>query len=185
MASCKFLFIYPDINDYNSAYGDNKGAYSFGIAQLSSILKSHGVEVGLLHYTRRPAREKLLSDLAGFAPDIIGFSANTMTIAEVYEWAEWIKKAGCSRPLVIGGTHASLDYKAVAASGLFDVIFIGESEEPIVEYCLYARKSSESDERQAIWKSGVLEKNGGSEISFIKRKRRQLHEVLSAVIRMG
>lgn len=168
MESCKFLFIYPDINEYDSAYDDNQGAYSYGIAQLSSILKSQGVEIGLLHYTRRPSREKLLSDLASFAPDIIGFSANTMTIAEVYEWAKWIKEAGHSMPLVIGGTHASLDYKMVAASGLFEVIFIGESEESIVEYCKRYRERPTDILNTVAW-------NGDS---YIYNPLRQLEQNL-------
>src|SRR3989338_8212302 len=140
MASCKFLFIYHDINEFSHAYDGNNGCYYYGIAQLSSVLKRVGVETGLLHYTLRPAKEKFLNDIDNFTPDIIGFSSTTMMIADVYEWVRWIRESGRHSPLVLGGSHATLDYKRVAADGLFDVIFIGESEESIVEYCQHYRE---------------------------------------------
>ncbi|MBI3631435.1 MAG: B12-binding domain-containing radical SAM protein [Candidatus Staskawiczbacteria bacterium] len=131
----KFLFIYPDINEVDAGFVDNKGCYYYGIAQLSSVLKEVGVQTGLLHFTSRPSKESLLRDVVEFAPDIIGFSSTTLMIEDVFQWARWLREAGILTPLVLGGSHATLDFKEVAERDLFNVIFVGESEESLLEYC--------------------------------------------------
>lgn len=140
MTSCRFLFIYPDINEVDASYDGNKGSYYYGVAQLSSVLRQAGVETGLLHYIRRPSKDKLLDDVRLFNPDIIGFSSTTMMIADVNQWTRWLRESNCATPLILGGSHATLDYQAVTGSGLFDVIFVGESEESLVEYCQHYRE---------------------------------------------
>lgn len=135
MKLCKILFIYPDINEVDSGFKDNKGSYYYGVAQLSSVLKQSGAEVGLLHYTETPSRESFLKDINNFSPDIIGFSATTTTMGYIRQWASWLREAEVKVPIILGGSHATLDNLQEAKNSLFDVIFVGESEESLLEYC--------------------------------------------------
>ena len=89
----KVLFIYPNA-------GSQLG-FNYGVAHLSSVLKSAGHEVALLQLCEEisplPSRQAFISAVQNESPDLIGFSVVTNQWAYTRKLAAWAREA-CSAP---------------------------------------------------------------------------------------
>jgi anaerobic magnesium-protoporphyrin IX monomethyl ester cyclase len=124
----RVLFLYSDIGTYLPRH------YNHGIGFLSAMLKAAGHETGLLYLQDAPGRDRLVSDVEGFRPDLIAISAGTNQFHHLREFAGWIKDARADIPVICGGNHATLAPEDVIRVPAIDYIFLGESEDALVEF---------------------------------------------------
>ena len=102
-----------------------------GLAMLSGVLKRNGHEVLVVDYQFRhnaPSIKKFVND---FHPDVIGITLYTATMREAGEIIDKISKFDI--PLMVGGPHATLYSEDLCADNRIDYVFIGESENAMVD----------------------------------------------------
>ncbi len=125
----KVLFIYPNLFA--------QIGFNYGIAFLSALLKQDGHETALLNINEKLGypldMARILHDVRAFNPRLIAFSAVTNQFQHVLTIAAELKKH-VSVPLVCGGIHVTMVPEEVIGTGLFDSIFIGESEYAFRDY---------------------------------------------------
>ncbi len=124
----RILFIYPNLHA--------QIGFNYGVGYLSSFLKAHGHETGLLNINDRLGYdfdlERIQRDVRDFNPDLIGFSAVTNQYAYTRKIAARLKNE-TQIPLAIGGVHATMAPRETLETGLFDFLCVGEGEEAMVE----------------------------------------------------
>ncbi len=124
----RVLFIYPNLHA--------QIGFNYGVGYLSSFLKSHGHETGLLNINDRLGYdfdlERILTDVRAFSPDLIGFSVVTNQYSYTKRIAETLKRE-TDIPLAIGGVHATMAPKETLETGLFDFLCVGEGELAMVD----------------------------------------------------
>lgn len=125
----RILFIYPNL------YAQI--GFNYGVAILSAILKQDGHETGLLNINEKLGYpfdlQRITDDIAAFKPDLIGFSLVTPQFQYAVKIAQEIRKK-FNIPIVCGGIHATVATDEVLATGLFDAVFVGESDYALREY---------------------------------------------------
>ena len=114
----KVLFIYPNLAKTLQI--------PMGIAYISSYLQQNGVETFLWDGTFDPV-ESLGQLIEYIEPDILCFSALSPDYTYVKMLAHEARRH-TDVPFVIGGYHATFQPEEVYASGLFDVVIVGEAE---------------------------------------------------------
>jgi len=128
-SSFKVIFIYPDICK------GGQGKFYHGIGYLSASLKRNNYDTALIHLTKRTSKDEFLGILDSHGDfDLIAYTATTNMFPVVLEIAEWVH-GKVSTPSVIGGIHATLSPQEVIDTGLFDIVCLGEGEEPLLELC--------------------------------------------------
>jgi len=123
----KILFIYPDIGK-----GLHWRALPFGIAYLSSFVKSQGHQASVIWMMERPARESFIGRVKIEKPDLVAFSTTTNQFPYVILCAKWIKEC-LGTPTVCGGVHATLCPSEVLSCKDIDIVCVGEGEYPLLE----------------------------------------------------
>jgi len=125
----KILFIYPNL------YAQI--GFNYGVSFLSAVLKQDGHETALLNINEKLGYpldvSRIIADVRAFNPGLIAFSAVTNQFQHTLKIASEIKKL-FSVPLVCGGIHVTMAPDEVIATGLFDSIFLGESEYAFRDY---------------------------------------------------
>ena len=125
----QILFIYPNL--YAQV------GFNYGVAFLSAVLKQDGHNTALLNINEKLGYPldvpRIMDDIRAFNPDLIAFSAVTNQFQYTLNIAAEIKKH-FSLPLVCGGIHVTMDPAEVMATGLFEAVFIGESEYALRDY---------------------------------------------------
>jgi len=125
----KILFIYPNAH--------SQVGFNYGVAHLSSVLKQAGHTVELWQLCEDieplPSQEQFSDRLKQIAPDVIGFSVVTNQWAYARKLAEWARQA-TSALLLCGGIHAMAAPEQILATGSFDYIMRGESEEAFLDF---------------------------------------------------
>ncbi|MFA6593804.1 MAG: radical SAM protein [Candidatus Buchananbacteria bacterium] len=116
--------------------------YSLGLMYISGYLRDHGFDNliidgkfiatrGYQYDNRERAKEEIIKAVVELKPQVIGFTATTMEIAEAVEMNRRIK-AELEVFSIIGGPQATADPAGVINSG-FDVAVIGEGEKTALE----------------------------------------------------
>ena len=125
----RILFIYPNLNA--------QIGFNYGISYLSAVLKQAGHTTGLLNVNEQLGYPldlpRIASDVQAFAPDLIAFSLVTNQAGFALQMAAEIKKH-CTAPIVCGGIHPTVAPLEMLETGLFDAVFIGESEYGLRDY---------------------------------------------------
>ncbi|MEI6125817.1 MAG: radical SAM protein [Pseudomonadota bacterium] len=125
----KILFIYPNLFA--------QIGFNYGVAFLSAVLRRDGHTTGLLNINEQLGYcfdlKRILADVRAFAPDVIAFSLVTNQFQYAVAAAQEIRKHS-GTPLVCGGIHPTVAAEAVLDTGLFDAVFIGESEYALRDY---------------------------------------------------
>ncbi|MEN6547164.1 MAG: radical SAM protein [Armatimonadia bacterium] len=105
-----------------------------GLASLCSPLRQAGHEVLVLDEAILPreAMPPLGEVIAGFGPDVIGFSVYTATLTSTLEYIRQAREASHAAVLA-GGPHATLFPETLAQTQLVDCVVQGEAENVIVE----------------------------------------------------
>ena len=116
--------------------------YSLGLMYISGYLRDHGfdnliidgkiiAERGYQYDNRERAKEEIIKTVLELKPQVIGFTATTMEIAEAVEMNQRIKKE-LNVFSIIGGPQATADPVGAVYSG-FDAVIIGEGEQTALE----------------------------------------------------
>ena len=117
-----------------------------GILSLAAYLleRGHAVEV---YDCRRPVKlagtAEVLSRVASFKPDLVGFTAVTSSFLDAYRQAEAVKTASPEITIVFGGVHVSaLRGRILDRFPLIDYLITGEGEKAIAELAAGERPGS-------------------------------------------
>lgn len=124
----RVLFIYPNLNA--------QIGFNYGLAYISGVLKTHGIETHLLNVNEQIGYPldlaRIREDVIRIRPDIIGFSVLTNQYKYAVEIARDIK-AYLNVPIVFGGIHPTMDPEGTLAEPSVDYLCIGEGEEAFLE----------------------------------------------------
>ena len=125
----RILFIYPNLNA--------QIGFNYGVAYLSAVLKQAGHETGLLNINEQLGYPldlgRIAADARAFSPGLIAFSLVTNQVPAALEIAAELKKH-FTVPVVCGGIHPTVAPEEMLATGLFDAVFVGESEYALRDY---------------------------------------------------
>jgi radical SAM superfamily enzyme YgiQ (UPF0313 family) len=142
----RVLFIYPNLNA--------QIGFNYGVGYLSSFLKTHGHETGLLNINNKLGYDldldRILRDVKTFNPDLIGFSVVTNQYQATRKIASHLKKY-VSVPLAVGGVHATMAPEETLKTGLFDFLCIGEGEQAMVELADSLENGGDFSKIRNIW----------------------------------
>lgn len=124
----RVLFIYPNLNA--------QIGFNYGIAYISGLLKSRGVETALLNVNEQIGYpldlDRIAADVARIKPDVIGFSVLTTQYKYAVAIARHVRKSFAG-PIVFGGIHPTMDPAGVLDDRSADYICVGEGEEAFLE----------------------------------------------------
>jgi len=103
--------------------------------------------------------DKLLDLIAQKSFDVVGISLiPTMYADQILTFIGQLKKRFPDKTIIVGGAHATLEWKACLESGLVDFVVLGEGEETIVE--LLDTLSGKKDIKK-VYGLVYKDKNGG------------------------
>lgn len=124
----KTLLLNLPFNIYN-AYENTHLLPPFGMAMLSSFLKERGLDItfhdAAAHFMSRNNIIKYIEELA---PQVLGLSLVTHQIPQAIPLLRDIKNCLPSVITIIGGAHASVDYRNLVLHKEIDIAVIGEGE---------------------------------------------------------
>jgi anaerobic magnesium-protoporphyrin IX monomethyl ester cyclase len=123
-----------------------RGAESFAIEQISSVLKESGHKTELIfdpgfddtfYFKNRfsnplAVKKRLLNQSRRFSPDLIAFSSTANLYPYVKEMARLLKKE-LKVPAIIGGIHSTVITDYVLKEDCFDMACVGEGEYAMLE----------------------------------------------------
>lgn len=132
------------------------GFVSFGMMQLSSVLKKAGFGVSLI--VSRNDKE-LIREIKQIQPNLIGFSCTTGVHNWAIDKAKVIKKK-FNIPIIMGGPHPTFYPNVINEEGV-DMICIGEGEEALLELMNKMKKNENITNIKNIWvkRDGKIFKN--------------------------
>lgn len=122
------------------------GFVSFGIMQLSSILKKAGFGVFLIVPRNN---QEIIEEINRVKPDLIGFSCAT----SIHNWAldkARVIKERFDTPIIMGGPHPTFYPDIINEQGI-DMICIGEGEEALLELVQKMEKKEDITNIRNIW----------------------------------
>jgi len=116
--------------------------FNLAVACLTSYLKEHMDNLDITIHSSNPYSKSFTSKCAQIEaqkildlnPDIVLFSIFTDVFNEARSVATAIREMNAEVPIIAGGIHPTLAPEETFASGAYDCVFIGESEEPLRIY---------------------------------------------------
>jgi radical SAM superfamily enzyme YgiQ (UPF0313 family) len=138
----KFLLVGP--------YDPNGGEYTFlapplGVWRLAGVLMAKGIEAHVFdpnccETAPELALRRILADRQW---DVIGFSTTGMTLPYDLALAHIAKRCRPDAYLIAGGMEATFESTAVLRLAPFDVVVLGEGEEPLLEMAARLRSGTD------------------------------------------
>jgi len=162
----RVLFIYPDISSSFSH------TFHYGIGSLGAILKKAGHEVELIHAKSDLTRNSIAAKIQEYSPDLVAITATTPQFPFAVKYAQWVKEAS-SCLVICGGAHPTLAPDEVISNPAFDVICLGEGEQPLLEYVHALSEGNDRFDIENLW----FRNNG----RIIKNKMRPLQQDLDTL----
>src|SRR6185436_4163696 len=107
----KILFIFPDLSSTVTSY---TGVLSYGVAQLSAMLKASGHHTSLYHITTDPSEEEFKETVRAHAPDLVAFSLISHYAQRLRTWSRWAREAS-GAAVIVGGVHATFAAEEVSS----------------------------------------------------------------------
>jgi radical SAM superfamily enzyme YgiQ (UPF0313 family) len=144
------LLINPFGSNWIEGRDDRTGAViriaPTGVLSLAAYLLERGHAVAV-YDCRRPVKlagtAEVLSRVASFKPDLVGFTAVTSSFLDAYRQAEAIKTASPEITIVFGGVHVSaLRGRILDRFPSIDYIVTGEGEKALAELAAGGRPGS-------------------------------------------
>jgi len=122
----KVLFIFLDIHSYHC------NEYHFGLAYLSSFLKSKGYDVEYRYVSEQDEFKDILTTVTDYAPDVIGFTAVESQFVHIKRLSGLIREK--FRGLMIcGGVYVTLYPEALIEADSLDGVIRGEGEYALLQ----------------------------------------------------
>ncbi len=125
--------------------------YHSGIASLSAVLKKVGHQTALVyvHSWKRNQRNRLLTCIKTFKPDLIGISAVTNQFERTKQIIHLVN-THFSIPILIGGVHATISPEKVIQEDILGLCR-GEGEEAILEFVDAFEKNKPYNNIRNFW----------------------------------
>lgn len=104
---------------------------NLGLNSLAGNVSGHEVKVVDLILSRGDIRNFVFEIISDYEPEVVGFTAMSFQYRTALELAKFIKGINSKIFTVLGGYHATLEYKKIAKkddSKYFDVLVRGEGE---------------------------------------------------------
>ena len=133
-----------------------------GLGYLATYLRHAGHEVALLdNSVRRYSVEPFKKAVADFAPDLVGFTAYTVTVNAALALAKCVKEVSGRIQVVLGGCHPTCLPKETLAHDQVDMVVVGEGEETLCEVAAALSSGGELDGIEGLWykKDGAIRQN--------------------------
>jgi len=146
----KILLIYPNIVE-------SPKDISLGLATISALLKKHNHKVQLLDSTfHKITEQEIKHKLKTFKPDLVGITAATNDLHYAIHLCKQIKNINKqinnkNIPIICGGYHATIAPEDIIKQDCFDMVCIGEGEEPILELANSIGKGKFNTNIKNIW----------------------------------
>ena len=126
----RIAFVAPKWNEMVNSYPP------LGLGYLAAVTEAEGHTAAIfdLGLTPDTPLERDVERIAAFSPDLVGFTAMTNNYHSVQETISLLRlRLGSECPFVIGGPHATLFPKRIAADSHIDYVIYGEGEETLRE----------------------------------------------------
>lgn len=160
------VLIYPLLSRQRSAVDENKQYWPpLGLAYIASALERQGHKVriidrdALLHkhsLSFSKADEETLRLIKDFHPDLVGFSATTPNMSDVFQQARTIKDSFPGVKIIVGGPHPTGEPEATLrlSQGSIDALCLGEGELTMLD--IAAGKSFSEVKSLSFIRDGLL-----------------------------
>ena len=154
---------YPPLNlTFLAAYLLKYGKYDYEIKLVD------------VNFSKSP-----IAEIINFKPDIIGFTALSPYMLDVYDFLNQLKKVIPATLIICGGAHATIAYKEVINKG-FDLAIIGEGEVTFKEVVdTYIESGCRLDKNVFLNIDGLALKNSQNET--VKTPERGLIDDLDSI----
>lgn len=134
----KIALVVPPISleeRYCKALADIAGTLPpLGLLSIGAVLKRAGHDVRVLDGSMRSS-DDMLSEIAGFSPQIVGITALTVMWPKVKAFSCALKQMQPTTSIIAGGVHACLvREKALSEIPFLDAVCWGEGEFAMLEY---------------------------------------------------
>lgn len=156
----KVLFATPPLSldeRYGSFAGAGSSAPSLGILMLAAVTRENGhesfvIDAAALNLTR----SAFLRQVQEIHPDVLGFSATTLSILHADALAREIKQLMPATRIIIGGPHPSaVPVETCERFPVFDAAAVGEGEGTIIDLLdAFNENKSLSDVQGIVFRQG-------------------------------
>ncbi|MCM8775861.1 MAG: B12-binding domain-containing radical SAM protein [Candidatus Omnitrophica bacterium] len=104
------------------------------LLSVASILEKEGVRVQIVDMdAEKLSYRDTLDRLAGFSPDLLGFTLSTYSFHPILKWIKKFKE-DTSLPIIVGGAHAALYPVETLSHPEIDYLIVGEAEIPLPQF---------------------------------------------------
>ena len=134
----KVLFATPPLSldeRYGSFAGAGSSAPSLGILMLAAVTRKNGYESFVIDAAAlNLARNVFLGKVMEIRPDVLGFSATTLSVLHADALAREIRRLMPATRIILGGPHPSaVPVETCERFPVFDAAVVGEGEETIID----------------------------------------------------
>lgn len=133
----KIALIYPLLSKSRAVLDENKQFWPpLGLAYIAALLEKHGHRAIIIDRDMLLRKNKFdfertdrltLEEVNAFSADIVGISATTPNMFDVYQLARMLKQDNLSRKIILGGPHATAE-PASTLEDCPDIDFIARGE---------------------------------------------------------
>ena len=129
-------------------YDPKGGEYTFlapplGVWRLAGVLRAHGIAAHVFDPNCcSPTPESSLTALMRERWDLVGVSTTGMTLPHDLALAHLVKRLQPDACVVAGGMEATFEPELVLGLGPFDLVVLGEGEEPLLELVARLRQGT-------------------------------------------
>lgn len=143
-----------------------------GLAYIAAVLKKENIDVKLLDMNALNLNiNSVLNYISDYSPNLVGLTATTPTISEVFEISKAIKNKFKDIKIAIGGPHPTSLPEESIKKDFIDFVIVGEGEITVKELVIKLL-NNKKDFRKI---KGLWFKNNGK---IVKNKERELmHEL--------
>ncbi len=129
-----FIFVNPSTRDSKGATSLALTMPPIGLAYLAAAIESRGHSVQIIDANREGISSGDIGDYVSRKPDVIGITANILTIKVAVLYAEALKRAYPQAQILLGGPQVSVIGQALLEKyPVVDALVLGEGEATIAE----------------------------------------------------
>lgn len=103
-------------------------AINHGVAQISAVCKSSGIESTLIDFRRMSSYEQFRAEVKNDRSDWYGITCRTIDVPIVAKAVDIIREERPSAKIIVGGMHASLLPEYFLLNNKIDYVFTGEAD---------------------------------------------------------
>ncbi len=118
--------------------------FPFGLGYLAAVLERENIEVSIVDAnTFTMTISEIMKKVEAYRPGVIGITSGTAVIRVAVALSMAIRQYNKNIKVVLGGPHASFDFKNMLSLECVDYVVIGEGEETFLELCMRLDKGED------------------------------------------